>query len=404
MEFRRLPEKRHLDKLLQDVVFRSTDDVEIVPTFEKMDLKKELLRGITEYGFKDPSAIQKRAIMPIIKEHDVIAQAQSGTGKTATFGIGILQGLDTKINLTQALILSPTRELAVQTKEIIEQIGRYMDVKAHACIGGTSIGQDIAMLKAGQHVISGTPGRVIDMIINRYLSTKNLKFLVFDEADKLMDEGFHDDLYNIFKHIMPDVQVILVSATMPHEVLEVAHTFMTSPIRILVKRDELALQNIKQFFVSFEREDAKLDVLMDLYETLVVTQSVVFCRTRANVDQLAERLRQKGFTVLSIHGKMLQAERDDVMKDFRAGKHHVLITTDLCARGLDIPAISLVINYEMPREREDYINRIGRSGRYERKGVAISFALREEIHILHDIEQFYSLVIDEMPMDVVDSQ
>ncbi|ELV09446.1 Eukaryotic initiation factor 4A-II [Tupaia chinensis] len=283
---------------------------EIVDNFDDMNLKESLLRGIYAYGFEKPSAIQQRAIIPCIKGYDVIAQAQSGTGKTATFAISILQQLEIEFKETQALVLAPTRELAQQ--------------------------------------------------------------------------------------------VVLLSATMPTDVLEVTKKFMRDPIRILVKKEELTLEGIKQFYINVEREEWKLDTLCDLYETLTITQAVIFLNTRRKVDWLTEKMHARDFTVSALHGDMDQKERDVIMREFRSGSSRVLITTDLLARGIDVQQVSLVINYDLPTNRENYIHRIGRGGRFGRKGVAINFVTEEDKRILRDIETFYNTTVEEMPMNVAD--
>jgi len=390
------------DEDLKHVEFETSDGVEIVPTFEAMGLNKDLIRGIFSYGFEKPSAIQQRAIKQIMKGNDLIAQSQSGTGKTATFSIGVLQSLDTQTRETQALVLSPTRELAVQIQKVILALGDYMNVQCHACIGGTNVGEDMRKLDYGQHVVTGTPGRVFDMIRRRNLRTRGIKMLVLDEADEMLTKGFKEQLYDIYRYLPPGVQVVLLSATLPHDVLEMTSKFMTDPVRVLVKRDELTLDGIKQFFVAVDREEWKFDTLSDLYDTLTITQAVVFCNTRRKVDWLAEKMREANFTVSAMHAEMEQKERDEIMKQFRAGESRVLISTDVWARGLDVPQVSLVVNYDLPNNRELYIHRIGRSGRYGRKGVAINFVKQDDIRILRDIEQYYSTQIDEMPMHVSD--
>lgn len=271
----------------------------VVSTFDDLGLKEDLLRGIYAYStrsvqllvrvltsttdFEKPSAIQQRAIKPIVQGRDVIAQAQSGTGKTATFSISILQSIDVTLRETQALVLSPTRELATQIQSVVLALGDYMNVQCHACIGGTSIGEDIRKLEYGQHVVSGTPGRVFDMIRRRSLRTRNVKMLILDEADELLNKGFKDQIYDVYRYLPPATQVVVVSATLPYDVLEMTTKFMTDPIRILVKRDELTLEGIKQFFVAVEKEDWKFDTLCDLYDTLTITQAVIFCNTRRKV-------------------------------------------------------------------------------------------------------------------------
>ncbi|WVN90748.1 ATP-dependent RNA helicase FAL1 [Cryptococcus depauperatus CBS 7841] len=386
----------------EKLIFESSEAVSVAPTFEALNLKEDLLRGIYAYNFEKPSAIQQRAILPIIRGRDVIAQAQSGTGKTATFSISMLQSIDSNIRETQALVLSPTRELAVQIQTVVLALGDYMNVSCHACIGGTSVGEDIRKLEAGQQVVSGTPGRVFDMIRRRNLRTKDIKMLVLDESDELLNKGFKDQIYDIYRYLPPATQVVVVSATLPHDVLEMTTKFMTDPIRILVKRDELTLEGIKQFFVAVEKEEWKFDTLCDLYDTLTITQAVIFCNMRKKVDWLTEKMREANFTVSSMHGEMVQKERDAIMAEFRAGQSRVLITTDVWARGIDVQQVSLVINYDLPTSRENYLHRIGRSGRFGRKGVAINFVTVDDVKILRDIEQYYSTQIDEMPMNVAE--
>jgi len=375
---------------------------EICENFDDMELTDELLRGIYAYGFEKPSAIQQRAIVPCIKGMDVIAQAQSGTGKTATFAITVLQTIDTSLRETQALILAPTRELAQQIQKCVMALGDYMGAQCHACIGGTSVREDMSKLDGGQHVVVGTPGRVFDMISRKALRTRDIKQFVLDEADEMLSRGFKDQIYDVFRHLNSDIQVILLSATMPEEVLEVTSRFMREPIRILVKKEELTLEGIRQFYVSVEREEWKLDTLCDLYETLTITQAVIFCNTRRKVDWLTEKMHQRDFTVSAMHGDMDQKERDVIMREFRSGSSRVLITTDLLARGIDVQQVSLVINYDLPTNRENYIHRIGRGGRFGRKGVAINFVTDDDKRALQDIEKFYNTQIDEMPMNVAD--
>ena len=350
------------------------------------------INGLHAKDFEKPSAIQQRAILPILRGRDVIAQAQSGTGKTATFSIAMLQTIDISLRETQALVLSPTRELATQIQSVVLALGDYMNVQCHACIGGTSVGEDIRKLEYGQHIVSGTPGRVFDMIRRRHLRTKNIKMLIMDESDELLNMGFKDQIYDIYRYLPPATQVVLVSATLPHDVLEMTSKFMTDPVRILVKRDELTLEGIKQFFVAVEKEDWKFDTLCDLYDTLTITQAVIFCNTRRKVDWLTDRMRENNFQVSSMHGEMQQKERDAIMGEFRQGGSRVLITTDVWARGIDVQNVSLVINYDLPTNRENYIHRIGRSGRFGRKGVAINFVTTDDVKILRDIEQYYRCV------------
>jgi len=384
------------------MAFETSKEVKVTESFDSMGLNEELIRGIYAYGFEKPSAIQQRAIKPILSGRDVIAQAQSGTGKTATFSISALAKIDTTVRDTQALILSPTRELAQQIQKVVLALGDYMSVQCHACIGGTSVGEDIRKLDYGQHIVSGTPGRVFDMIRRKNLRTRGIKMFILDEADEMLNQGFSEQIYDIYRYLPPDIQVCLLSATLPVEILEMTKKFMTDPIRVLVKRDELTLEGIKQFFVAVEQEKWKFDTLCDIYDSLTVTQAVIFCNTKRKVDVLTQQMRDANFTVSAMHGDMKQSERNAIMEEFRSGGSRVLITTDVWARGLDVQCVSLVLNYDLPTNRESYIHRIGRSGRFGRKGVAINFATTEDIHVLRDIEQYYSTQIDEMPMQIGD--
>jgi len=385
---------------------RGRDDADgaesVTPTFDAMGLNDDLLKGIYAYGFERPSAIQQRAIRPIIRGRDVIAQSQSGTGKTAVFSIAALQILERNTRETQVLVLSPTRELAEQTSRVVSALGDFMNVRCHACVGGKSMGRDIQALDGGAQVVSGTPGRVFDMIRRRSLRTRALRALIVDEADEMLNRGFKEQIYDIYRYLPPSTQVVLVSATLPVEVLDMTRKFMADPVRVLVKRDELTLEGIKQFFVAVEKEEWKFDTLCDLYDTLTITQAVIFCNTKKKVDWLANKMREANFTVSAMHGDMEQQERDAIMDEFRSGSSRVLIATDLWGRGIDVQQVSLVICYDLPNNRELYIHRIGRSGRFGRKGVAINFVRDDDIRILRDIEQYYSTQIDEMPLNVSD--
>ncbi|WVN89590.1 ATP-dependent RNA helicase eIF4A [Cryptococcus depauperatus CBS 7841] len=375
---------------------------DVVDNFDDMALNSDLLRGVYAYGFERPSAIQQRAIMPIITGRDCIAQAQSGTGKTATFSISILQRIDTTVKKTQALVLAPTRELAQQIQKVVIALGDYINVDCHACVGGTAVREDINKLNEGPHIVVGTPGRVYDMINRGALKTEAVMMFCLDEADEMLSTGFKDSIYEIFQCLPAATQVVLLSATMAPDVLEVTKKFMRDPIRILVKKDELTLEGIKQFYINVEKEDWKLDTLCDLYETVTITQAVIFCSTRRKVDWLTEKLGDRQFTVSAMHGDMKQEGRELIMKEFRSGSSRVLITTDLLARGIDVQQVSLVINYDLPSSKENYIHRIGRGGRFGRKGVAINFVTNEDLSMLEEIKTYYNTQIDEMPLNVAD--
>ena len=315
---------------------------------------------------------------------------------------GLLQNIDLSNRDCQALILAPTRELASQIVKVVMAIGDYLGITTMACIGGTNVRQDMDKLRAGVQLVVGTPGRVFDMINRRALAVDYIHYFCLDEADEMLSRGFKDQIYEIFKFLPEQVRVALFSATMPLEILEITSRFMQDPIRILVKRDELTLEGIKQFYIAIEREEWKLDTLCDLYATLTITQAIIYCNTRRKVDWLTEQMQAKDHTVSSMHGDMDQRERDLIMREFRTGSSRVLITTDLLARGIDVQQVSLVINYDLPTNRENYIHRIGRSGRFGRKGVSINFITEGDVRYLRDIEQFYNTQVQEMPSNVAD--
>lgn len=383
--------------------FKTSKKLNVSPTFESMKLKDDLLRGIYSYGFEAPSAIQSRAITQIISGKDVIAQAQSGTGKTATFTIGMLQAIDLKRKDLQALVLSPTRELATQISQVIANLGDYMNIKAFAITGGKTLKDDIKKIQgSGCHVVSGTPGRVLDMMKRQILQTRNVQMLILDEADELLSDtlGFKQQIYDIFTKLPKTSQVVVVSATMNKEILEITKKFMSDPVKILVKKDEISLEGIKQYLVNVDKEEWKFDTLCDLYYSLTITQCVIFCNTKKKVDWLSQKLTQSNFAVASMHGDMKQEDRDKVMNDFRTGHSRVLISTDVWARGIDVQQVSLVINYDIPEIMENYIHRIGRSGRFGRKGIAINFVTRSDVSKLKEIEKYYSISIKPMPANL----
>ena len=386
---------------------------EVIDKFEDMGLKDELLRGIFAYGyvfaqayssFEKPTAIQQRAIMPLLKGDDVIVQAQSG--KTATFSISILQRLDTSVKQCQALVIAPTRELALQIENVLVALGDFMNVDCHACVGGTAVRDDIAKLEQGCHVVVGSPGRVFDLINRGALKTSQIKMFVLDEhcemLSRMLSRGFKEQIYAIFQLLPASTQVVLLSDTMPTEVLDVTKKFMRDPIRIIVERNEWTLEGIRQFYVAVEKEDEKVGSLCSLYEAITITQTVIFCSSRRKVDWLTEQMTKAEFFVSAIHGDMKQEERDLIMKEFRSGSSRVLITTDLLARGIDVQQVSLVINYDIPSNKENYFYRIGRFGRYGRKSVAINFVTADEVQNLREIEKFYNTQVEEMPGNFVE--
>ena len=372
---------------------------ESVETFDELNLKPDLLRGIYGYGFEKPSAIQQKAILPIIKERDVIAQAQSGTGKTAAFAIGSLQLIDVTKDDIQCLVLSPTRELAQQTAIVYQFLGECLKVKVTLLIGGTKLGADLDKLREGPQVLVGSPGRVLDLIRRKQINLSELKTFILDEADEMLSKGFIDNIKEIISLIPTTSKILLFSATMPKEIIEITKKFMKDPAKILVKNEELTLEGIKQYYVYLKKED-KLDVLLQIYRGIEIAQAIIYCNSKKTVDFVSNELKKKGHMVSSIHGDLKQFERDQVMRDFRQGATRVLITTDLLARGIDVYQVSLVINYELPREKETYIHRIGRSGRFGRKGNAINFVTPAEKEELDSLQKYYNTTIEALPTDL----
>jgi len=365
-----------------------------------MGLQELLLRGIYAYGFERPSMIQQRAIVPLSRGRDIIAQAQSGSGKTATFSIGMLQKLHAPDGRPQALIVAPTRELASQIKDVFASLGDYMGIRTATVIGGTDMRESMRALDAGVDVAIGTPGRMHDLISKRKLRVDAVHMFCVDEADEMLSQGFSEQMYELFRFLPCDVQVALFSATLPPAVLELSQQFMRDPVRILVKADQLTLQGIRQFYIAIDDERYKLDTLCDLYTTISVAQSIIFCNTRRCVEWLGEEMERRDFTVSVIHSDMSQRERDLVMRAVRGGSSRVLIATNVLARGVDVQQVSLVLNYDLPHDTESYIHRIGRSGRFGRKGTAINFMTRRDQWTLQNIERHYDTQIEEMPVDI----
>ncbi len=376
-------------------------NVTIYNSFDEMNLRDELLRGIYANGFERPSEIQKRGIVPITQGKDVLAQAQSGTGKTGTFTIGSMQLIDVSNPKPQVLILAPTRELAQQIESVACAIGGFMGVKLYCTTGGTPIRDDIRALERGAQFIVGTPGRIWDLMHRNALGRNSIRVLIFDEADQMLEDRFKEQVMSILQLGFPKTtQVALFSATMPEEVIQVADTLLREPVRILIPPEEVTLEGIKQYYVDLPKEDWKFDALCDIYKQLNVNQALIYCNKRARAEWLADKMTQEGFPLSCIHGEMEVDERKRKMKGFREGTVRVLISTDLLARGIDVQQVSLVINFELPTQRENYIHRIGRSGRFGRKGVAINLISPEEKSLKEEIEKYYSTKIDELPMEL----
>ena len=377
------------------------DELKMYESFDEMNLNDKLTRGIYSYGFENPSKIQQLAIVPMSKHTDILAQSQSGTGKTGAFTIGSLSVVDPSIKAPQVLVICPTRELAQQTERVARALGTYMELKVLSATGGNQLRNDISSLKAGAQFIVGTPGRIFDLIRRGDLVVDHIKYVILDEADQMLEDLFAEQIKAILDNKFPsNTHLALFSATMPQNVLEVAENYLNNPVRILLPPDEVTLDGIKQYYVGLEREDWKLPVLLDLYQQIAVNQALIYVNKRQKAEWLAKQLSAQGFTLEYIHGEMEVGERKKRMEDFRSGQVRVLISTDLLARGIDVQQVSLVVNYELPIQRENYVHRIGRSGRYGKKGVAINLIYGDEMNTLKEIEKHYSTHIQELPEDL----
>ena len=385
--------------------FKNWDDIESIPP--------SVLRGIYAHGFEKPSPIQQKAILPmttpreikkgettITRRPDIIAQAQSGTGKTGCFAVSTLSVIDENVDKTQAIILAHTHELASQIDSVITSISGFTKIRIQKLVGGTPVEDDKNALDAAiPHIIVGTPGRIHDLIRRRYVKTDDVGLIILDEADEMLTEGFKEQIYKIFQFMPNMIQIALFSATMPPELKELTKSFMEDPVSILVKAEALTLQGIAQWLIRLENDEQKYLTLKDIYSGLSFSQTIIYCNSTKRVDDLHEAMVADGFSVGKIHGKMDELERKQVNADFRCGKIRVLITSDLFARGIDIQQVSTVINFDIPKSEHTYIHRIGRSGRFGRKGVAINFSTKHDSGRVKRFEEYYNTQIIEMPAD-----
>ena len=375
------------------------ENIENYENFEDMPLKDNLLRGILSYGFDKPSSVQKKGIVPVIEGKDSVIQAQSGCGKTATFSIASLQLTDNSIKSCQIIILSPTREIADQSYIVIKNLSEYLNIDISPVIGGKKL-KNSEVSKS--QILVATPGRIYDMINRGVINMSTLKLFVLDEADQMLNKGFKEQIIEILKYVPQESQIAIYSATMPNDILLLTKEFMKNPIKILVKKEDLTLEGIEQYYISLETEQEKYETLCDLYKTISVGQSMIYCSSKKKVIWLSEKLSEEGYPVSSIHGDITQVDRDRIMKSFRKGDTRVLITTDLLARGIDVRAVSLVINYDLPEDMQSYIHRIGRTGRFGRKGWAINFVMKTDDKYMTSIENYYQTQITEMPASIPD--
>jgi superfamily II DNA/RNA helicase len=367
-----------------------------IKTWDDLNVSDDLSRGIYSYGFESPSEIQKSAIMPIIDGKDIIAQAQSGTGKTGAFTIGTLQSIVLERG-TQALILAPTHELVKQIADVVTSIGSKMSkLEVKIVIGGSSVGEDINYFRHTKpHIIVGSTGRVLDLMRRGCIETNQMKLVVLDEADELLSSGFKQDVYNIFQCLNENIQIAMFSATLPENVLHMTEKFMRSPIKVIVEPEKLNIDGIEQFFIAVNNDSEKYDMIKKLFSTMVISQCIIYVNSVKRVVDLNHSLCCDGYTVSSIHGSMTKQERDNSFSEFKSGKSRLLISSNITARGIDIQQVGIVVNLDISQDVSTYLHRIGRSGRHGRKGVAINLVTRNDIFSLKQIEDFYSISINE---------
>jgi superfamily II DNA/RNA helicase len=380
------------------------EDTGTFDDFTQFISKENLLRGIFSYGFKKPSKIQGMAIPSIKNKKDVIAQSQSGTGKTGAFTLGLLEVIDETVKYPQAIILAHTKELVQQTEGVIRELGKYMNIQIASCCGQTSVEQNIKEVKTSQ-IIIGTPGRIIHLVRDRAFDINKIKIVVLDEADQLLNNDFIEQTKKFIGNLPSVCQICIFSATMPREILNMTEFFMKEPEKLLIRKEKLSLKLIAQYFIDAENDDNKLDLVEDLYCKFSIAQSIIYVGSIVKAEWLAKSLTERNYTVGLIHSNLDSTQRLEVMKLFRSGKTRVLISTDLTSRGIDVQQVGIVINYDLPYDPETYLHRIGRSGRFNKKGVAISLiGSKRDKFTLKDIESFYRIRISEMPdIDVINA-
>jgi translation initiation factor 4A len=382
-------------------VISATEDLKQYESFDDMGLPENLMRGIYGHGFEKPSAIQKKGIVPIKDGHDVLAQAQSGTGKTGTFTIGALSRVDPSLKRVQVLVLVPVRELAQQIEGVAKALSHHMGISVYSATGGTPVRDDTKAIDRGCQFLIGTPGRIYDLMNRNVVSSEFIRVLIFDEADQMLEDRFKEQVMCILQRGFPkETKIALFSATMDTDVIEVANQLLRDPIKILVNPEDVPLDGIKQYYIPLDSEDWKYEVLCDLYQQLNINQALIYCNKRQRAEWLAEKMTTAGFPLSFIHGEMDVEERKRRMKDFRNGTVRVMISTDMLARGIDVQQVSLVINYELPTVKENYIHRIGRAGRFGRKGVTINLISKDETRARDEIQDHFKITMSEMPSDL----
>lgn len=375
-----------------------------IKSWEELEVDEKILRGINSMGFESPSPIQQRAIKPISMGRDIVAQAQSGTGKTATFAIGALSRVDFNLKKTQVIILSPTKELTIQTASVVSKLGVMIpELTVETMYGGVqsnSSSSNSFLNTSKPQIICGCTGKINEMLRRNIINTSYIKLIIMDEVDEMLSVGFKDQVYNIFQFMNEDVQIALFSATMPPNIHNIVNRIVRNPVRILVKSEMLTLEGIRQFYVAVDDDGQKYETLKHLFSYLSMSQCIIYCNSVKRVCDLQEAMTQDNFPVCCIHRNMTKQERFNSFSDFKNGKSRVLISTNVTSRGIDIQQVSTVINFDVPHCIDNYLHRIGRSGRWGRKGVGINFVTRRDIDQLRRIEQHYDSQINEMPQDM----
>ncbi len=375
-----------MDQKSDDTTLFTCSDVPEYGSFEDMGLNDIILRGIYSYGFEMPSRIQSKAIVPIINKRDVIGQAPSGSGKTGAFGIGILNRVDPEKKYLQGMILSPTRELAMQIHKVLTSLSMESGIRIDLTIGGQN-----DEFRGDTQILVGTIGRVLYNIQSAKVDVRNLEILVLDETDEMLSKGFYEDMSVLFDFIPKTVQLCVFSATFNPEVMDLVNRITIDPIRIIVQPEELKLEGIVQYKIDMRNERDKLETLLDIFPRIMSTQAIIYCNSTKKVEQLHNDLVKSNYDVVSITGNMHQMERNDIMNNFRRGKHRVLIATNILARGIDVQQVRLVVNYDLPSDSDVYLHRIGRSGRFGRKGTAINFVMRNDYTIVQRIQSKFKI-------------
>ncbi len=355
--------------------------------FETLDLNRDLLKAVSELGYDEPTAIQKQAIPVLLTGNDVLGQAQTGTGKTAAFALPLLNRLDPTSKHVQALVMAPTRELAIQVNDAITQFGKYMGVKVLPVYGGASYERQIKGLKQGVNIVVGTPGRLLDLINRSALNLSQVEYLVLDEADEMLNMGFLEEVEAIIQQTPATRQTALFSATLPKPIRKMANQYLNNPVEVIVQHKKMTVENTEQRYYLV-REDDKIAALVRLFEMEEVKNALIFTRTKVRAADLAEALMERNYLVEALHGDLKQETREKVLGRFRKGLTQVLVATDVAARGLDIDDISHVINFDIPYDAEDYVHRIGRTGRAGRTGIAITFVNSKEQRLIREIERY----------------